>query len=239
VQGEVLYLALEDTQRRLNGRIKAVLQGITAPPALQFTTEWKRADSGGLEDLEIWLQKYPNARLVLIDTLQKVRGTRKRDAGVYEDDYRVIAEFKKLSDKYTVPFLMVHHLNKMGNDDPLMAVSGTAGITGSADTILVLSREASDKNAILYVRGRDVNESEAAIQFDNETGKWLRLGKAQDWRISEERRLIIKVLIDEGPMHPKEVAHILGKTMNNIRVTLHRMCKDGEINKLQDGRFSP
>lgn len=238
-QGDVLYLALEDTQRRLNGRVKAVLQGKPAPEALSIATEWKRADDGGLDDIEMWLQLHPNARLVLIDTLQKVRGARKRDAGVYEDDYRAIAEYKKLSDKYTVPFLMVHHLNKMGNDDPLMAVSGTAGITGSADTILVLSREPNDPNAVLYVRGRDVNEAEVAIQFDNETGKWLKLGKAQDWRISEERRAIIKLLIEEGPMHPKEIAHILGKPAGSIRVTLHRMCKDTEITKLQDGRYSP
>lgn len=239
-QGDVLYLALEDTQRRLNGRVKAVLQGKPAPEALSIATEWKRADDGGLDDIEMWLQLHPNARLVLIDTLQKVRGARKRDAGVYEDDYRAIAEYKKLSDKYTVPFLMVHHLNKMGNDDPLMAVSGTAGITGSADTILVLSREPNDPNAVLYVRGRDVNEAEVAIQFDNETGKWLKLGKAQDWRISEERRSIIKLLVGEGgAMYPKDITEALGKKASVIKMTLRRMLKDGEITQLQDGRYSP
>jgi hypothetical protein len=170
-----------------------------------------------------------------------LRGARKRDAGVYEDDYRAIAEFKKLSDEFTVPIALVHHLNKEGNaSDPIMAVSGTAGITGSADTILVLAREPNDPNAILYVRGRDVNESEVAIRFDNETGKWLKLGKAEDWRISEERRAIIKVLIDNGgPMHPKDIAEALGKKQGSVRMALRRMVAGRDITQMQDGRYSP
>jgi len=239
-KGSVLYLALEDTPRRLSGRIKAVLQGEPAPRGLSIVTEWKRADEGGLDDIRTWLSVNRDARAVFIDTLQKVRGARKRDAGVYEDDYRAVAEFKKLADEFTVPIVMVHHLNKEGNSDPLMAVSGTAGITGSADTILVLQREPNDPNAILYVRGRDVTEAEVAITFDNETGKWTKLGKAQDWRITEERRAIIKLLMEfGGAMHPREIAQSLGKTQPNIRMTLMRMVRDGEITKLQDGRYSP
>lgn len=238
--GPVLMLALEDTERRLHGRLKAVLQG-AAPPGLsqlQIATEWRLADGGGLDDLRAWLSVNRDARLVLIDTLQKIRGARKKDAGVYEDDYRAIADFKKLADEFTVPIVMVHHLNKMGNSDPLMAVSGTAGITGSADTILVLSREPNDPNAILYVRGRDVNEAEVAIRFDSETGKWSKLGKAEDWRISEERRAIIKLLMDEGAMHPKEIAYALGKKANTIYFLLHKMKKDEDIHQGKDGRYT-
>lgn len=239
-EGDVLYLALEDTQRRLSGRIKAVLQSAPAPARLSIATEWRRSDDGGLDDLDAWLSVHPGARGVFIDTLQKVRGVRKRDAGVYEDDYRAIAEFKKLADRYTVPIVLVHHLNKEGNSDPLMAVSGTAGITGSADTILVLQREPNDLNAVLYVRGRDVNESEIAIHFDNETGRWTRLGKAQDWRLTEERRAIVKLLMESGgAMHPREIAQSLGKSQGAVRVTLMRMVRDGDITKLQDGRYSP
>src|SRR5437868_7248875 len=72
-QGDVLLLALEDSLRRLNQRVKAVLQGQPAPAALQIATEWRRADAGGLLDLQKWLTDHPNARLVIIDTLQKIR----------------------------------------------------------------------------------------------------------------------------------------------------------------------
>ena len=239
--GDVLYLALEDTQRRLHGRIRAVLQGESAPEALSIATEWRRADNGGLEDLGNWLSTHRFARLVVIDTLQKIRGARRRDAGVYEDDYRAVAEFKKLADQFTVPIAMVHHLNKEGNaSDPIMAVSGTAGITGSADSILVLGREPNDPHGILYVRGRDVNEAEVAIRFDKETGRWLKLGKAEDWRITEERRAIVRALIDNGgPMFPKEIAEAIGKKQAAVRFLLFKMVKDGTVTKLADGRYSP
>lgn len=239
-QGPVLYLALEDTLRRLQGRMRAVLQGKPAPHDVAITTEWKRSDEGGLSDLQSWLSDHPRARLVVIDTLQKIRSSRKRDAGIYEDDYKVIGDLKKIADEFTVPILVVHHLNKDGGQsDPFMKVSGTAGITGSADTILVLEREAADKNATLHVKGRDINEAELAIQFDNESGKWLKLGKADDWRISEERKAIIRMLIDEGPMHPKEIAYAMGKKGVTIRSTLSRMARNGDITKLGDGRYSP
>lgn len=240
-QGAVLYLALEDTKRRLANRQAAVLQGAQGPEGLTIATEWKRGDEGGLEAIEAWILESQNPRLVIIDTLQKVRGTRKRDAGVYEDDCQFVAKFKTMADKHTVPFIMIHHLNKAAvGDDPLMAVSGTAGVTGTADTTLVLEREANNPNAVLYVRGRDVAEAELAIQFDGQTGKWLRLGNADDWRISEERRSIIRLLVDEGgAMFPKDIAAALGKKAPNIRFLLHKMHKEGEIVKLSDGRYSP
>jgi hypothetical protein len=236
--GYVLYLALEDTLRRLQGRLRAVLQGEQAPKDLQIATEWQRTDKGGLIDLQSWLRVHKDARLIVIDTLQKMRGSRPRDAGIYEDDYKSIADFKKLADEFTVPLILVHHQNKAGNSDPLMAVSGTAGITGAADTILTIEREPNDAHAILYVRGRDVTEAEVAIQFDNETGKWLKLGKAQDWRISEERKAIVKVLMDGGSMSPNELAVATGKKAGAIRVLLHRMKKDGEIHQSVTGKYS-
>lgn len=235
--GYVLYLALEDTLRRLQGRLRAVLQGAPAPRDLQIATEWGRSDKGGLIDLQSWLRVHRDARLIVIDTLQKMRGARPRDAGIYEDDYKSIADFKKLADEFTVPLMLVHHQNKGSNEDPLLSVSGTAGITGSADTVLVLQREPNDPNAILYVRGRDVNEAEVAIQFDNETGKWLKLGKAQDWRITEERRGIVKVLMDGAHMTPKEIAMALGRKVNTVHVQLHRMKKSGEVRQSIDGKY--
>lgn len=234
--GPVLYLALEDTERRLQGRLRAVLQGSGGLIDLHISTAWRRSDKGGLADLDQWLASHSNARLVVIDTLQKMRGARPRDAGIYEDDYQAIAHFKKIADERLTPIILVHHQNKGGNEDPLLSVSGTAGITGSADTVLVLQREPNDPNAVLYVRGRDVTEAEMAIQFDNQTGKWLRLGKAQDWRISEERRAIVKALMD-GSMTPKEIALATGKKANAIHTLLHKMKRDGELHQSVDGKY--
>jgi len=239
--GPVLYLALEDTERRLQRRMLAVLQGDEPPDDMEYKTEWRGCDQGGLNDLRTWLEFVAkrNPRLLIVDTLQKMRGTRKRDAGVYEDDYKVVAGFKTLADEFQIPIMLVTHLNKQGNEDPIMAVSGTAGLTGSADTILVLQREKNDPNAVLYVRGRDVNEHEVAIQFDNQTGKWTRLGKADDFRLSEGRRQIIRALTENaGQMTPKEIAEVTGQKPANTRYYLSKMAREGEVKRNRTGKYS-
>src|SRR5438874_6883213 len=128
-QGDVLLLSLEDNDRRLNQRLKAVLQGQPAPAALQIATQWRRADAGGLNDRHAWLGAHPNSRLVVIDTLQMIRSDRSKTAGVYADDYQAIGRLKALADKWNVAFIVVHHLRKEAAGDPLESVSGTAGIT--------------------------------------------------------------------------------------------------------------
>ena len=127
-----------------------------------------------------------------------IRGERKKNDGVYADDYQAVGKLKALADRSGVPFVVVHHLRKETAGDPLESVSGTAGITGSADTILVLKREPKDTFGLLYVRGRDVPEAEIAMQFDEATGKWLRLTGADDFRRSKERNGIIRALLDLG-----------------------------------------
>jgi len=240
-QGDVLLLALEDNDRRLNQRLKAVLQGQPAPATLEIATQWRRADAGGLDDLHRWLTAHPRARLVVIDTLQMIRGQRSKSEGVYADDYAAVGGLKLLADKSGVGFLVVHHLRKETAGDPLESVSGTAGITGSADTILVLKREPKDSLGLLYVRGRDVPETEIPMQFDENTGKWLRLIGADDFRRSKERNAIIRALIDLGePMTPAEIADAIGKTRgkSGVRMMLSRMHKAGDVVKHADGRYS-
>lgn len=240
--GPVLYLAMEDTDRRLQERMRAVLQGAEPPDDLEYATEWRRMDNGGVEDLRMWLQSRSkhDARLVIIDTFQKLRGAKKRDAGVYEDDYSQMGEFKKLADEYTVPVMVLTHENKAGNEDPVMAVSGTAGLTGAADTIMVLRRESrTDPNAVLSITGRDVIGDEIALQQDMQTGKWLKLGKADDFRVTEERRAIIRALVDHaGEMTPKEIADSTGKKSGNIRRLLPKMVREGEIVQRSYGKYS-
>ncbi|TMJ62924.1 MAG: AAA family ATPase, partial [Alphaproteobacteria bacterium] len=106
-QGDVLLLALEDNDRRLHQRLKAVLQGQPAPAALHIATQWHRADDGGLDDLQAWLSDHPKARLVLIDTLQMIRSQRNKTDGVYADDYQAVGRLKALADKANVPFVVV------------------------------------------------------------------------------------------------------------------------------------
>jgi hypothetical protein len=236
-QGAVLYLALEDGERRIQGRIRAILQGQPVPQNLDIATEWNNTDNGGLEDLELWLAARPNARLVVVDVLAKIKGRPDPQRGVYDQDYATITPFHALARKHGVAVVLVHHTNKGAASDPVLRISGTMGLSGAADTTLVLSREARDMHGTLDVRGRDVPERELALQFDRDTGCVTHLGAADDFRKSEERRAIIRILLDGGAMTPTEIAQALGKKPGTIRGALFKMKKAGEVAALANGKY--
>ncbi len=185
--GRVLYLALEDNERRLQVRLRTVLQGAEVPDGLELATQWERFDQGGLDRLRAWLDGHADAKLVVIDTLAKVRPNRDSRKQLYDTDYESVEGLAAIANEFSVGVMLIHHLRKGASDDPLDEVSGSTGLTGAVDTILVLKRERSRADAVLFVTGRDVNESENALEFDDETAAWILLGDADEYRQSKER----------------------------------------------------
>ena len=104
--------------------------------------------------------------------------------------------------------------------------------------MLVLNSDSGSPYGVLYNRGRDIEESESAMQFDKDTGRWCKLGTAEDFRRSEERKAVIRVLIDHGrAMAPKDIAGALGKKHGAVRMLLTRMAKATEITALGNGTY--
>ena len=161
-QGDVLYLALEDTEKRLQGRIKeSGIDSTCMPSRLDIVTEIPRQDEGGLDYIKVWLADHPEAKLVIVDTLQKFRKLSKGKLNVYAEDYETLSEMKKVADEFNVSFLVIHHLKKMSAKEEAMGdwinqLSGSAGITGCADTILALKRERVSTHGILRITGRHI-----------------------------------------------------------------------------------
>lgn len=172
-----LYLALEDSERRLQGRMEKVLQGRKAPDNFHIATSAPTLGTGLIDALESHLAQHPGTGLVVIDTLQKVRelgGSR----DVYGRDYADVAALKQFADVHNIAVVLVHHLRKMGDDgDPFARISGTTGVTGAADTMLVLTKEKrGDETATLSVTGRDVEQTELVVSFDKSRCVWKNLG---------------------------------------------------------------
>jgi DNA-binding transcriptional ArsR family regulator len=134
-----------------------------------------------------------------------------------------------------VAVVVVHHVRKAEAEDPLEMLSGSNGLSGAADTILVLARNA--QGMTLYGRGRDIEEVETAISRDD--GAWRILGDAEEVRKSEERRAILRVLREaRDPMGPTDVAAATGMKEPNVRSLLGKMAKGGEILKEARGRYT-
>lgn len=163
-QSETLYLALEDGPQRLHARAVRLCQ--TAVPAGLYLCEQAPCIGQGLEDgLRKVLDGQPGIRLVIIDTLQKVRAPQQYGA-TYGGDYQDIAALKALADERQICLLVIHHLRKMGDADPMNRLSGTNGLSGAADGILILAREKRQEGlATLTAAGRDIEDLEEQLQF--------------------------------------------------------------------------
>src|SRR5829696_8436802 len=238
-QGDVLYLALEDNERRLQRRIEKVLGafGVEWPEAFEYAIEWLRANEGGIEAIRNWVTAAKNPRLVVVDVLMMFRPARGRNDHQYEADYNAIKGLQTLAGEFNIAIVIVHHTRKSGSDvDPFEKVSGTLGLSGAADAALILDRDGN--GATLYGRGRDVEEVEVAVEFDKATCRWIILGSAAEVRRTDERSLILTAPREsKEPMSPTEIADATLMSNQNVRQLLIKMVKVGEVRKLGRARY--
>lgn len=236
-QGDVLYLALEDNPRRLQARMKKMLPFADWPERLEFYTDWPRLDAGGLDRIREWIEAVESPRLVIIDTLAKVRGAGRREESNHDGDYRALGDLQRLAGQKGVAIILVHHVRKMDADDPLDTVSGTTGLTGAADTVLVLNR--TSQGVTLMGRGRDIEEFDVAVTFNPGSCRWTAQGPASEVRRSSERGTILDALQESSePMAPADITAATGMQSNNVRFLLFKMAKDGEVEKVGRGRYA-
>ena len=162
-KGVALYCALEDNPRRLRRRmLHNYGDQINWPVDFHFATQMNRLDEGGFEDLEDWISEHQPS-LIILDTLARMKPTSK-GKNEYEADYAALLPLQELAGKHGISIIVIHHLRKMTGDDPLDMVSGTTGLTGAVDNVLVLDRKSD--GVTLYGRGR---EMETSIWHSNST----------------------------------------------------------------------
>lgn len=239
--GPVLYLALEDTPRRLQSRMRKVLAGRRAPAGLTLDTWCPPMPTGGVDYIAGWLDEHTGARLVVIDVFTKVRGTPPGGVSAYEADYAAIGHVKRLADSYGVPVVLVHHVRKAASEDFLTEVSGTNGLAGAADAVLVLKRGRAEADGVLHVTGRDVTENDYAMTFDADNGAWSLLEGPASEHLMHDTRAMIARFVREHPdgRKPKEIAEALQLNPNTIRKTCTRMAEDGQLRVGAGGSYHP
>ena len=240
-QGDTLYLALEDNRKRLRKRLAKILDGRPAPERMHLHTEWPRLDEGGAERLNEWLTEHPEARLVVVDTLAKIRKPA-RGQNVYAEDYAALEQLLPLAAKHSVAIVVVHHLRKMAASDPLDEISSSTGLTAGVDGFLILRRTPGSKGPTLYVDGRDIEEpTEYALLWNINTATWTIEGDAEEVHLSKARGDILLTLNRSSePMTPKQVADVMpGAKHNNVKYLMWAMLGDGQLLKDDKGRYSP
>lgn len=170
-RGTVLYLALEDVKERIQQRL-AKMFPLENNDDFYFAIEAQLLNKGLMKQLDTFVREHKNTKLVIIDTLQKIKGTVK-DIMNYGNDYDVISKLKKFADENNICVLVVHHTRKQESSDSFDMISGTQGLLGAADGALVISKEKRTGNqAILEITSRDQQDLKIELEMDRVTCLW-------------------------------------------------------------------
>jgi hypothetical protein len=234
IQGDALYCALEDSERRLQSRLRKLSLGF--PERLFYFTELPRLSTGGLDQIRAWIVAHPQARLIIIDTLAMVREGKKREDTNYDADYQAVLDLRKLANELKIAVVVVHHLRKAEADDVFDTISGTLGLTGAPDSILVLKYDGHGYS--LHGKGRDLIEFDKAMTFDRQGCRWRITGEAAEVKRSTQRAAVLTALSEApGPIGPRDIADDTGMKEANIRQLIVKLVKEGAVEKVARGQY--
>ncbi|MFI3141988.1 MAG: AAA family ATPase [Clostridia bacterium] len=173
--GEVLYLALEDTHPRLKSRLQRIEEE-NETENLHFAISAKGITNGLIEQIKAFIEAYPNTKLIVIDTLERVRNSA-QDKSMYSCDYRDINKLREVVEGNTITLILVHHTRKMYDPDPLNTLSGSTGLVGAVDGVWVLEKEnRTEGKGKLTIANRDTEGFCFNVEFEKEHCKWKFLG---------------------------------------------------------------
>jgi hypothetical protein len=241
-EGDVLYISLEDRTRRIQARARKMLKGVNCPVSKRLTVaaEWPRQGDGGLEMIEWWVKRVEKPTLCIIDVWGKFRPAGNPRANAYSQDYEHMSPLKDLMDKYSCCGLALMHCRKGASEDVVEDVSGTLGIAGAADGIIVLQRSRNDNEAKIFITGRDVPDSELALRFDPESLVWTNLGDAGEHVSGKLQKKIMDFLGERRGMSVRtaDIGAGIGEDPNNLRQPLDRMFQKGIVHKITNGNVN-
>ncbi len=164
-QGTTLYLCLEDSTLRIQNRLFEITED--APASVHFSTNSDILGKGLEEQLCAFLAEHPDTVLVIIDTLQMIRGVNYDNT--YANDYRDLSALKRIADAHGIAILLVHHLRKESAEDVFSRISGTTAISGAVDSSFTLVEERRGSGrAKLSCIGRDIEYRELTLERNAE-----------------------------------------------------------------------
>lgn len=241
----VLYLALEDSDRRMQERCSYLLGGRSGLTS-SFTYCTRVHPDLAVPMILEFLGEYPDTALIAIDTLGRIMPRIAPGEAVYQRDYRVGAKLQELTEKYPkLGVVAAHHTRKSTSADFVDSVSGTQGLSGAADTVIVLSRDRHTSEGVLHVTGRDVEEAEYALVSDR--GRWSIEGAdlSEATAAAEERKEqgslggrskeIVECVAASPGIRAKELADKFGGSVYSY---LGRLVEGGHLCKAERGMYS-
>jgi len=239
-QGSALYLALEDSKRRLKDR-EAKLSHNNRERAPTVDVDAPYLGFGLEESIADWINTADNPKVVVIDTLARVKQTHKqnKNATAYDLDNELLRKLQKTAIENRVCIILITHLAKQNHDYNFDRITGSAGLQGIADCMWLIDRGESNKGSFTG-RGRDILDFEFAVQWDDSKFRYEYLGDKKKLDLQENRLNVIKVMeylkkdFNKTECTPGDVYKYYGykpnsSEANNISRTMTRMRKNYEL----------
>jgi len=187
----VLYLCLEDPDRRVQRRLVDICGGQTG--SIHFAVDAEVLGSGLEEQLANFIKDHPDVKLIIIDTFQKVRNDG-LDGFSYAADYATLSKLKRIADNFDITILLVHHTRKQSARDVMDTISGTRGISGCVDGSMVLMKETRlGTRGTFFVTSREYEAKELILEFDKNSKRWMLVGSADDEEVEPSDPLLVAV----------------------------------------------
>lgn len=241
--GTVLYFALEDTRGRLKRRLMQMEPDISQWPARLVIVEEPRPGPEGMREIDQWCQMRTDQgeviRLIVVDTLGRMRKSPKAGASVYHEDLEAIAPLHALAKKWHCVVQLVDHQRKAAAEDIFDSVTGSLAKTGTVDGTWILERARNQAFAKLSITGRDIEESEQMISFDQSRGIWGPLtDQAAVSRLTKVQQRILEAMEPKGtPKMSGAIASSVGLSKDQITRELKRLERCGYVARYSFGKW--
>ena len=237
----ILYLPYEDSERRLQERIKKIKIGLSITDVSKtfFLEGGKppKIDDEVLKEIGE-LIKENKLDMIIIDTLgSAIKNNRKKGLSPYLDEYELLNKFQRFALDNKVCVLLLHHTRKMKAENVFDEISGTRGISGAADANFVLQR--NKYSGKLFIQGRDLEDAEYELELDKENLTWKFKGIINSISLSPEQQSILDAFDNDYEIEyrPSEIAKILDKDDQNIRPSFRRLVSLGMLNQDNYGKY--
>ncbi len=240
IDGDTLYLTLDDTsERRLQSRVRSLLQGVEVEDRLWFTTESLNLDTGLITQLDWWMKDHPATCLMVIDVYGTVKPKRQGD-DIFKGDYTALFALRAFAERHRIAIILVHHTNKRqiaSDGDWQDGVNGSTGLTAACDTLWTVRRQGESEQLELLAKGRDVIPCALNLSLEDLDAPWKLQGHEgePDTKTSEQK--ILDILKGAGEVSPKKIAELADLNINTVKSSLRRMLSKKLIAQTKYGCY--
>jgi len=231
-RGRVLFLALEDTPSRLSDRLRK--QQIPEDVAITFFTKWEPLGQQGLSHLMLAAAK--GYTLIIIDTLSRVVG--RADQMDAADMTLFMSNLQRLATENDLALLLIDHHRKPGvtsSADPVDDIFGSTAKAGVVDGALGLYKQHGEREAVLKITGRDLDERELALRWDTTHFGWTRADEAQEPAHTGRQQEALDALAKLGKANLRDLVVATGQERSNLFRRLQSLEQSGVVTRVSEG----